>query len=129
MHNLAMQVFFPQSFMFASRRQTTQSLNCRLIKCTLADKQMLNGRRKIGAWFSRLRVRDAAQKSAVVGGGGGGGDGAIQNGGDVEGGERRTSTADVGGAATNVDWSDPDRSDVPVLLVFVILLVRYIGEF
>jgi hypothetical protein len=64
---------------------------------------MIDARRRMRDYFHRLRSKGRDL--------------------DAESGVSRGS-----GDKSNVDWGDIDRTEVPVLLVFVILLVRMINE-
>lgn len=68
-------------------------------------KKMIDGRRRFDVWWARFRLR---------------GKGDI----DAESGISRESTEKA-----NVDWGEIDRTEVPVFLVFVILLVSSFNVF
>ncbi|KAI6198402.1 TWiK family of potassium channels protein 7 [Aphelenchoides fujianensis] len=75
-----------------------------LSECTIwIWKNMIEGRRRINGWWHRLRVRRAGAMNEL----------------DAESGASRPSSADN----PETNWAEIDRTEVPVLLVFVILLL------
>lgn len=71
-----------------------------LSECTIwLYKRMIDTQRKISTWWSKLRIRGRSEL-------------------DMESGAVKET-----GDKSNVDWGDIDRTEVPVLLVFIILLV------